>query len=269
MPMLTVDKAAQASEFTEESFWQHGSEVNRRFTERWRELMPEEKPVPNMQDFLEFMARDLKASREASVATAQDHEIQLGGDSGLRVEREEAFTEAASVYVDTRSIVESIYGREGARKLGFSFPRSENSYRFRRQMAMVLRAFRALPQDEPVPAPAGKEALAVLPSYVVDALEPRYERLKTVLKAILTETRRAQKSQTAKQEAYETQVKRYSMHAKCGEMIYRMVGLEKFADQIKPSTRRPGQREVDVEGTEDDAPASPPDSDSVDGQAAP
>ena len=257
MPMLSVDRAAQASEFTEESFWQNGSEVNRRFAERWNAVMPEDKPAPNMEHFLEFMARDLKASREVSVATAEDHETQLGGDREVKIERSETHTELNSAYLDTRTIIESIYGRPAALKMGFSYPRSENPYRFGRQTATVIRAFQALPQEEPIPAPEGKEQLALTPGAILAVLEPPFKRFKVLLKNNLKEVRRSQKSQVAKQEAYDTQVKRYSTHSKCGEMVYRMVGLERFADQIKPSTRRPGMREVDVEGTENEAPTPP------------
>ena len=89
MALLKVNRAADSSIFVEESFWYHKSEVDRRFAERWRQVMPEDKPAPNMEHFLEFMALDLAASRETMVVTAQVHVTKSGGDGEVRVQRNE------------------------------------------------------------------------------------------------------------------------------------------------------------------------------------
>lgn len=254
MPMLTVDKAADSSLFTEESFWQNGPEVHDAFTKRWIAVMPEEKLPPNMVDFLEFLALDLSGSRTEMVDSAQDHEIKLGGDSEMRSERDGAYSGLNTVYLDERGLFVSIYGRPAAKAMGFSFPRHEHPARFGRQTGMLLRNLKKLDPEVPIPAPEGKEELAIKPSRIIKALEGPHKRLKDALKAVLVDVRKSQKTHKAKDKALSRQVKNFSTHAKCGEMIYRIVGLEPEADQVRPSVRQPGQRAAVVRAEDDLAP---------------
>lgn len=260
MAMLGVDKAADSSVFTEESFLQHGPEVNQGFASMWIEVMPAETPPPDMASFLKFLALGLGTSRGEMVGTAQAHETKLGANSVIRVKRDECQSDLIERYIDTRTIYEIIYGREKAMAMGFSFPRKDVPSRFGRQASMVINNFKALPPGEPiVGTKKGKEQMALKPEDVIDVLELPYNQLSESLRRLVTGIRESQTTQKLKEDCYNKQIKRYSMHAKCGEMIYRMVGLDKFADQIKPSIRRPGLRAVTE--PEDDAPAQSLDSD--------
>jgi len=253
MAMLTVNRAADSSVFVEESFWLNKSDVDRRVAERWRQIMPEDKSPPNMEHFLEFMALDLAESREAMVVAAQVHVTKSGGDGVVRVNRNEGQTELAARYLDGRDLYASIYGRKAAEALGFTFPTERVPTRLMRQVGTVLMNLKELP-DEPIPAPKGKEELALKPSQLISTLEPPYLKVKAMTRQLVVETRKFQKTKKVKDEAYDRHVANFTTHAKCGEMLYRMAGMDVEASQVKPSTRRPGQREV-VEGTSDeDAP---------------
>jgi len=253
MAMLTVNRAADSSIFVEESFWYHKSEVDRRFAERWRQVMPEDKPAPNIEHFLEFMALDLGESRETMVVTAQVHVTRSGGDGEVRVQRNEGHAELNAVYLDGRGLYVSVYGRKAAEALGFTFPTEQVPTRLVRQVGTVLMSLELLP-DEPMPAPAGKEGLAFRPSQLISMLEPPYLKVKELTRQLVVETRKVQHTQKVKDDAFDHHVANFTTHARCGEMLYRMAGMDTEAAQIKPSTRRPGQREV-VDGTSnEDAP---------------
>lgn len=126
-----------------------------------------------------------------------------------------------------------------------------------RQVGTVLINLKELP-DEPIPAPEGKEGLALRPSQLISMLEPPYLKVKEATRLLVVETRKFQQTKKVKDEAYDRHVANFTTHAKCGEMLYRMAGMDAEAAQIKPSTRRPGQREV-VDGTSDED--GPPDDD--------
>ena len=256
MAMLRNNRAADSSLAVEESLWQNGPEVNRRFAERWRLVMPEDKPPPNMEHFTEFMALDLARTRGTMVVGAQEHEIETGGDVSARALRDHAHKKANASYLDGRDLYVSIYGRESAEAVGFAFPMEKSPTRLMRRMGTVTRSLGRLP-DEPIPAPEGKEELAVKPSVIIGMLEPPRQELRQATRRMVTERRNAQKTKKVKDETFGEHIANFRTHAKCGEMIYRMVGLKREADQIKPSQRRPGRRAADEEQKPDaDAPSA-------------
>ena len=105
--------------------------------------------------------------------------------------------------------------------------------------------------------------LACKPSHVIGVLQPPYQRLRDVVKKLVTETRRSQRIKKSKKNTYDRHVGKFSTHAKCSEMIFRMTGMDTEADQVKPSPRRPGQRDAVVDprdeppGPADPGPAEP------------
>lgn len=250
MAMLQVNRSADASEYVETSFWRHGAVVNERFQARWREIMPADKPPPNMEHFLEFMARDLGIKRGTMVETAQAHENELSDDRQARETRDEANETLFATYNEMLEVIVAIYGPTEATTRGFGAGAERHSSRLVRQVGTALQNLGQLPREEPIPPPEGKEKMALTPGAIIDTLETPYKALESALAGVRDEVRESQETQLAKEVAYGEHVTTFSTHAKCGEMIYRMVGLEKEAAQIKPSSRRPGQREA----TEDEPP---------------
>ncbi len=253
MSMLTIDKDADSSVFVEESFWQNKPEINEKFAERWTELMPADKPPPNMEDFLEFMALDLRDKREVMVTVAQEHEAELGGKPEIRTQQVEGQEVLSDLYQGMRDYYTGVYGREAAEAVGFQFQTERYAPRLVRQVGTVLLSLKKLP-DEPIPAPEGKEHLAMAPSAIISTLETPYLELAKAVKETVADTRVGEKSVTTKDGARKEHKKTLSTHAKCGEMIYRMVGLEKEATQIRRSRRRPAKRDAAKKATDGEAP---------------
>ncbi len=254
MPMRTIDRDADSSAFVEESFWQNKTEVNENFAERWAELMPADKPPPDMEHFLEFMALDLQDRRQAMVRAALEHETEVAGDVETRVQKMEERADLKDLYQGMRDFYTSVYGREAAGAVGFDFRTEKYAPRLVRQVKTVLLAMSKLP-DEPIPAPKGKEHLAMKPSQVISALETPHLELDKTLKRTVEDTRLGQKSKKAKDVAHQQHKKTLSAHSKCGEGVYRMVGLEKEATQIRRARRKPPKKAND-DASSQDAPAA-------------
>ncbi len=237
MPMRTIDLEADSSVFAEESFRQNKTEVNEKFAARWTELMPADKPPPNMEHFLEFMALDLQDKRQTMVTAAQEHETEIGGAPEVRAQQEEDHGVLNGLYIEMRDYYTSIYGRTAAEAVGFGFQTEQYPSHLVRQVGTVLLALKKLP-DEPMPAPEGKEHLAIKPTDIISVLETPYLELEEIVMKKVADTRVGEKSLKTKGDAYKDHKKALSTHAKCGEMIYRMVGLEKEATQIRRTRRR-------------------------------
>ncbi len=253
MSMRTIDRDADSSVFVEESFWQNKTEVNGNFAERWTELMPADKPPPNMEHFLEFMALDLKDKRQTMVIAAQEHETEIGGKPETRAQHEEGQGVLNGLYIEMRDYYTSVYGRESAEAVGFGFQTEQVASHLVRQVGTVLMTLKKLP-DEPMPAPKGKEHLAITPSDIISVLETPYLGLAKAVKEKVVETRVGQKSKTTKDGTHREHKKTLGTHAKCGEMIYRMVGLEKEATQIRRARRRKAKSEAAEKTADGEAP---------------
>ena len=257
MPMLMIGRDAESSVFVEESFWQNKNkpEVNEKFAERWTELMSADKPPPNMEHFLEFMALDLQDRRKTMVAAALEHEAEIAGDIETRNLTLDEQGHLSDLYQGMRDYYTRVYGLDGAKAVGFSTKTERYAPRLVEQVEKVLVAMGKLP-DEPIPAPKGKEHLAMKPSQVISALDTPYRELAKAVKQTVVDTRLGQKSKKAKDDAHKKHKKTLSTHAKCGQGIYRMVGLDEEARQIRRSRRRPAKKANDEASSQEAAAAA-------------
>jgi len=101
--------------------------------------------------------------------------------------------------------------------------------------------------------------------YIVSVLEPPHDRLAEVLGSWIRQRKGTEKALIRKDAALETYKRKFSIYAANAESLYRWAGLYEEAKRIKPSTRRPGQRQVDEDLQPPDTGAADADAPSADG----
>jgi hypothetical protein len=248
MAYKTVNRAADSGLFVVESLRTYKDEVHDRLVARWRARRPDEEP-PRFDLVIDFMADELSDSRVEMVSGLEQHINETAVDRVDRKEREEAVSEARSWYQYFRDHCLNAYGSEETQVMGFALLTEEHPRRLGRQVERALNFFKGRdPEERILPKEPLKAEGALRAGYVVEVLSPRLERLNAVLEALLTEGKMTEKAFLHKERLREDFVERFNTHAKCSEMLYRWAGLDREAKRIKPSTRRPGQREEEVEG---------------------
>ena len=143
--------------------------------------------------------------------------------------------------------------------MGFDLATEQHPWRLERQAQWAISFFKGLDPEAKIEV-VDPQKLEVAPTngYIVRVLEPPHDRLVKVLGDWISQRRGTEKAFIRKEAALTAYQTRFSIYAKCSEMLYRWVGLEEEAKRIKPSTRRPGQRADVADGSSESPDAGPP-----------
>ncbi len=238
MSKKAIDKAEGASLVTEQALLtiKDLPDWGERFATRWRALLPDKAP-PDLRALLEFLALDLRGTRVPMVDAAQTHELEIAADGELRGAVHDAAEVLKARYLDARDLYKSVYGREGANRMGFAFTTETTPKRLRRRVSTVLGRFRKLPRKV-IPVPPGKEGLGLRPSQIVNLLEAAHKALGKAIRRLAAAERKAWRSRGVKTESHDQHVGRFSSHTLCGEAICRLVGLGEEVSRFKAAKRR-------------------------------
>lgn len=258
MAYFTMNKAADSGLFVVESIRQNKDTVHERFVQLWEEKRPGETP-PDVGALLEFMADDLDADR---VEMVESLGIYLNGNSGneaSNVERGNAVQDMRQGYQHARGSCLNVCSEEKTKEMGFDLATEQHPWRLERQAQRAISVFKDLDPDAKI-EDADPEKLEVAPTngYIVRVLEPPHDRLVKVLGDWISQRRGTEKAFIRKEAALTSYQRKFSIHAKVSEMLYRWAGLEEEAKRIKPSTRRPGQRAEEADGGSESPEAGPP-----------
>ena len=248
MAYLKMNRAADSGLFVVESMRTYKDVVHENLVTLWRDLRPGEEP-PRFDLMIELMADDLNLSRTDMTSGLEHHINETSGDRVDRKERDDAVADLRFWYQVFRDHCLNAYGEEETLAMGFASVTEEHPRRLARQTQRAINFFAGRDPEERIPPKDPKKAeLALRAGYVVEVLTPLLERLTGLLEALLSEARMTEKAFLHKERLHDNFVGKFTTHAKCSEMLYRWAGLDREAKRIKPSTRRPGQREEEVEG---------------------
>lgn len=247
MAYLKMNRAADSGLFVVESLRTYKDVVHDSLVAKWAAKRPGEEP-PRFDLVIDFMAEDLSDARVDMVAGLERFLNETSGDKVDRKEREDSVQDLRFWYRFFRDYCLNSYSQEETQAMGFALATEEHPWRLARQAERTINFFKGHDPEERIQPLNPKKAEAALRAgWVVEVLTPLYERLVKVLEALLGESRNEEKAFLHKERMHEAFVERFTVHAKCCEMLYRWAGLVEEAKRIKPSSRRPGQREEEVE----------------------
>ncbi len=126
-------------------------------------------------------------------------------------------------------------------------------------------AIERLKSPDMVLPPAQVEGIQVDPKTLVEGLESKVEQLRASHTELVDRRRAVQRSRQRKNAALEEHDRTFLWTARTLEGYYRLAGEDKLAQEIRPSTHRPGRRAIEVAAEET---GESPDSPSSEGVAA-
>ncbi len=258
MSYLKMNRAADSGLFVVESLRTYKDVVHDSLAAKWKAKRPEEEP-PRVDLVIDFMAEDLSDSRVAMVSGLERFLNETSGDKVDRKEREDSVQDLRFWYRYFRDHCLNTYGEEETLAMGFALVTEEHPWRLARQAERAINFFQDHDPDEQIaPKDPRKAEGALRAGWVVEVLRPLHGRLVGVLEALLSESRNEEKAFLHKERLHEVFVDKFTVYAKCSEMLYRWAGLDEEAKRIKPSARRPGQREEVAEEPDPEAEADGP-----------
>lgn len=261
MAYFTMNRAADSGLFVVESIRQNKDTVHERIVNLWEEKRPGETP-PDVGALLGFMADDLDEDRVEMVESLGIYLNESSANEASNVERSGAVQDMRHWYQHARGACLNVCTDERTKEMGFDLATEQHPWRLERQAQRAISVFKGLdPEAKIETTDPQKQEVAPTHGYIVRVLEPPHDRLVEVLGDWIGQRRGTEKALIRKDAALASYQRKFSIYAKCGEMLYRWVGLEEEAKRIKPSTRRPGQRAEDDEGP--DSPDARPPSDAA------
>lgn len=245
MAYFTMNKAADSGLFVVESIRQNKDTVHERIVSQWKEKRPGETP-PDVGALLGFMADDLDEARVEMVDSLGTYLNESSANETSNVERSGAVQDMRHWYQHARGACLNVCTDERTREMGFDLATEQHPWRLERQAQRAITVFKGLdPEAKIETTDIEKQEVAPTHGYVVRVLEPPHGRLVKVLGDWIGQRRGTESALIRKDAALASYQKKFSIYAKCSEMLYRWVGLEEEAKRIKPSTRRLGQRAED------------------------
>jgi hypothetical protein len=257
MAYFTMNKAADSGLFVVESIRQHKDTVHERFVELWSEKRPGETP-PNVGALLGFMADDLDEDRVEMVESLGTYLNESSANEVSNLERGDAVQDMRNWYQHARGACLNVCTDAKTREMGFDLATEQHPWRLERQAQRAISVFKGVdPEAKIETTDPEKQEVAPTHGYVVRVLEPPHARLVKILGDWIGQRRGTETALIRKDAALKSYQGKFSIYAKCSEMLYRWVGLEEEAKRIKPSTRRRGER-AEADESSESLDAEPP-----------
>jgi hypothetical protein len=211
--------------------------------------------LPDLPTLFRILRRMLAAAVNDLVTAGSRHLREIDSEIKLRQRRDELVSLLGTKVRGLRNALEGLLGPGSALQLAGIDGRVE------------VEPVALLAQVEDVMERFGDPELQLEPpgfstldrAGVVADFQPDYQELKDVVAELNRENRRSDTTIIAKNEAISRYDLQFRWIAGCLESFYHLAEQHELAERVKPSTRRSGRTEADVEGEEPDGSDEPPD----------
>ncbi len=245
----TVIARLRSSQAVEASVTLNGADVGHKLDERFVQFLAAregEPPRPPAQDNLLTLRDHLSGSRQHLASLDNQHVENVRKFIRKRNERDRHVGVVYDQLGISRRTIDDLFEPGSAFKLaGIQSPISRNAEKLLQQSDLAIERLKS--PDMALP-PTTVKGIKVDPKTLVEGLEPDVERLRTSNKELHEARRAVQKSRKLRNEAREAHDRTFLWSARTLEGYYQLAGEDKLAQEIRPSTRRPGRRAVDVAG---------------------
>ena len=197
--------------------------------------------------YLSTLASRVAEARDGMIDADEAHEAELGDDPGAREARDVATATLRERLVTLRESVRGVYGPLAERAL-FSGSASPDPVVLARQAGEVAARLESNPLPPPRVTGATVDAAAI-----VQQLREGRDTLEAALEVVAREAREAQVTLTAKTGAMATYDRAFTHFASSLFTAFERADEPELAARVRPSRRRPGRLDAEVEGP----PASP------------
>lgn len=253
---------AQSAAKVESEIETHTEEIGSRLDESFVPVLDgwvEGQPKPDFRAILRALAAKLGESRETLSEVEQRHIGLIRQAVEQRGEREQLTGSLYEDFSSMRRTIEELYRGRGKDNVnafvvaGIQGPTAQKPTKLLRQIDLAIGHMQQ-PDLEFPESRFGETRFE--PATLVEVLKPRCERLHQVqgdLRRVAAETNASRKE---KNRAVEAHKETFLWVSRSAESLFHLAGEHELAERIRPSTRRPGRRAVDVaKGKEGDAEA--------------
>ncbi len=235
----------ESSAEVEASVATHGPIVARKLDEVYAQNLEEGQRVPDFQGIM-FALKDRLAGSRQDLAVADGQNVeQLRQLDELQQESLELFPKLYRHMSAARHTMDELFGKGSAFRIAsIEGPTAQRREKLLRQTELAIARF----EQPNLEFPASEfEGFTVEPEGAARGLKTKVTRLRTVSDEQRRLNREAQESRKVKNRMLEEHKQTFLWTARTLEGFYRLAGEDELADRIRPSLRRRGRREVDVE----------------------
>ena len=245
MRMKMVRDRRKSARGVESSVDVHGGEVAadaEAFFANW--LQPGE-TMPCILMIFQLLMRVLASARERLVSAAAVHLKEIDGDNKARRRREELRERLEKKGRRLRDVLDALFGSgSGLELAGLDRRTAQESVDVLAQTERILDRF-----GDKGPA-AGEPELAgfeVTPKALIEDLAPDYDELSKLVDELGREDRKSDATLIAKDEAMREFDRVFRLTAGIVAAFFSLAGHEELARRVRPSSRRAGRTQADVE----------------------
>ena len=224
----------------------NAAEVNRKLRGLLERHLQSGEAMPDFALFVTLIARHLTSAADLLNAADLVHESEIGDDVQPRVERDEAETDLRDSAINYRNAISVGYGDAAARAHGVGSAAPPDP----RGLVRYAKDFHAgLIDPKRSPATPTRGGVVVDRAVIARELAPRIARLDAALESVDREAAELKLTQTAKDNAVAANDTAFSGVANAMEGLLILAGRRDLAARVRPSARRPGivDEEVDAD----------------------
>ena len=246
MPSRVATKLVRSAKFVESSVEANDEPIDGALAERYSPLLQEGETLPDYKLVMRLIQRDLAGSRERLVVADVANLDELADDEVPRERRNELAKILGKLITRWRGVFDRAYKPGRRRKLaGIEDETAPDPEGVLRQGKRIIARCQA--SVESGFEPPDLKGARLVPQEIVDDFQPHCEELETLVDLLNLEERERQATQLVKNEAIASHKVTFTPSAGTLQGLYTLAGFRELAAKVKPSTRRPGRTEAEVE----------------------
>lgn len=220
----------------------HAERVGTAVDKQLASCLAEGETVGPTAQLIRVTARRLARLADTMVKADEAHQNELADDDGFRAKRDEAAAKLYSHLVDQREWMGGLFGTGALKSLGFSSPTPQDPVMLERFAGeVVTRQSGTLP-------PAKRKDVKWSAAESNAEINGLRTELNTQIANVAREVREAQGTKLNRDAAVTAYDEAFGRTANLFVALFRFAGDEELATRVRPSSRRPGQTEENVEG---------------------
>ncbi len=233
-----LDREASAR-FVMQSLITHRELVEAGVKKALQPYAEKDEAVPDVGPLLDFLCRALRSSTAAVAKSDDAHENEAADDLPPRLARDESTTALRGSLLDLKGALDSM-GAPVIKRFGLQGTIAEKPSEVLTIGKYVLANLENKTLEWPV-----RRGVSVDRAVYVQDIRGHVEALEAALKAVTTEAKELDATKVVKDGDLNFHDKTFGLTAGVSWELFKLAGQLELAERIKPSTRRPGQTEVD------------------------
>jgi hypothetical protein len=200
--------------------------------------------LPDFRTVFRILQRLLAAAVQDLITAGDLHLKEVDNDIKLRTRRDVLVKTLGSKVAMFRSALEGLFGPGSALGLAGLDGRTEQE-----PVALLAQVERILGRFGPEAEmdPPGFKTFQMDPLAVAEDFQDEYQELNDLVTELNRENRKSDATVIAKNETMTRYDQQFRWIAGCLESLYHLAGQHELAARVKPSTRRSGRTQADVE----------------------